>query len=167
MKIDKSKFKDVMGRPLTQSLFLEPTYNVEYAYYTLTSGEDKEYKGRVYPSLKKLYIAMSDPIEYNFANTYLLDWDHWQKLCNNAIIRNEIDKWRYELELKLMSEGVQMMIDQSEDNMQAAKWLAEKGWNRKGAGRPKKEEVENERKIQQALDEEFSADILRLRGNDG
>lgn len=162
MKIDKTKFKDKMGRPLTQSLFLEPTYNTDFAFYTLTSGEDKEYKGKIYYSLKKLYLASSDPIEYNFANTYLIDWDHWQKLCNNAIIRNEIDKWRHELDLKLMSEGVQTMIDQSEDNMQAAKWLAERGWNRKSVGRPKKDEIESDRRLEAELSEQFSADILRM-----
>lgn len=160
MKIDKTKFKDTMGRPLTQSLFLEPNYN-EYAYYTF-DGEDKTYKGKVYPSLKRLYLEMMDPVEYEFATTYLLDWPHWKRLCSNAIISRHIEDWREELELKLRSEGVRMMIDQSEDNSQAAKWLAERGWDRKGAGRPKKEQRESERRIQDRLDEEFGADIARL-----
>lgn len=161
MKVDKSKFRDTMGRPLTQSLFLEPNYNTDYAYYTF-DGEDKNFKGKVYPSLKKLYLAMSDPTEYEFATTYLIDWPHWKRLCSNAIILRHVEEWREELELKLRAEGVRMMMDLSEDNAQAAKWIAEKGWDRKGAGRPKKEQLQKERNIQDKLDEEFGADIARL-----
>ena len=52
--LDKSKFKDSGGRPITQSLFLEIGYT-DRAYYTL-NDEDKEYNGSTYPSLKKLYL---------------------------------------------------------------------------------------------------------------
>lgn len=161
MKVDKSKFKDTQGRPLTQSLFLEPNYNTDYAYYTV-DDDDKTFKGKVYPSLKRLYLEMEDPVEYEFATTYLLGWKHWQRLCENAIIRRHIDEWRNELELKLRSQGVRMMLDQAEDNQQAAKWLAEGAWSKRGAGRPKKEELERERKMQDRLEEEFGADVLRM-----
>jgi hypothetical protein len=157
---DKTKMKDVMGRPLTQSLFLEPNYN-DYAIYTL-DGEDKTYKGKVYPSLKRLYLNATDPTEYEFATTYLIDWPHWKRLCGNAIILRHIEEWREELDLKMRAEAVRTMQDLSEDNAQAAKWLAERGWDRKGAGRPKKEETVKERQIQDRLEEEFSADIVRL-----
>jgi len=161
MKIDKSKFKDTMGRPLTQSLFLEPNYNVDYAFYTL-DGEDKTYKGKVYPSLKRLYLDCMDPTEYEFASTYLIDWPHWKRLCTNAIILRHIEDWREELELKIRAEGVRMMMDLSEDNAQAAKWIAEKGWDKKTAGRPRKEDLARDRRIQEDLDNEFGADIARL-----
>ena len=159
MKIDKSRFKDVMGRPLTQSLFLEPNYNTEYAYYTL-DGEDKNYKGTVYPSLKKLYIELADPIEYEFATTYLLDWDHWERLQGNKLINHHIEKWRHELELKLASEGFRMILDQSEDNYQASKWLAEKGWKKRGVGRPVKEKETKE--LDNYIENEFAADVVRM-----
>lgn len=159
MKIDKSKFKDSMGRALTQSLFLEPNYNQEFAYYTL-DGEDKLYKGVTYPSLKKLYLAMADPIEYEFATTYLLDWEHWEKLQGNRIIMAHIEKWRHELELKLASEGFRMILDQSEDNYQASKWLAEKGWKKRGVGRPVKERETKE--LDSYLEKEFEADVVRM-----
>ena len=163
MKIDKSKFKDSMGRALTQSLFLEPNYNTEFAAYTL-SGEDKEYKGVVYPSLKRLYLETSDPIEYEFASTFLIDWAHWQRLCSNAIIRKHIDEWREELELKLASEGFRMILDQSEDNYQASKWLAEKGWQKRGAGRPKKDADIRDQAHTDYLEEEFAGDVVRMEG---
>lgn len=161
MKIDKSKLRDTMGRPLTQSLFLEPNYNTDYAVYTL-DGEDKTYKGVVYPSLKRLYLAMEDPTEYEFATTYLIDWPHWKRLCSNAIILRHVEEWREEMELKIRSIGVKQMLDMSADNAQAAKWLAEKGWDKSGAGRPRKETKERERNIQERLEEEFGADIIRL-----
>lgn len=161
IKIDKSKFKDPMGRPLTQSLFLEPVYNTDYAFYTL-DDDDKTYKGKIYYSLKKLYLDMEDPIEYEFATTYLLGWNHWKKICNNAILDRHISEWRDELELKLMSAGVSSMLEQSDQNMQAAKWLAERGWSKRGAGRPKKEEMERDRQLHDRLDEEFGADVLRM-----
>jgi hypothetical protein len=159
MKIDKSGFKDVMGRALTQSLFLEPNYNTDFAYYTL-EGEDKVYKGRTYPSLKKLYLAAYDPLEYEFANTYLLDWDHWVKMQGNAILNRHIEKWREELELKIRSESLRMILDQSEDNYQAAKFLAEQGWKKAGVGRPKKEKVDKQ--LDEHIANEFANDVLRM-----
>ena len=159
MKIDKTKFKDAMGRALTQSLFLEPNYNQEFAFYTL-DGEDKVYKGVTYYCLKKLYLEMSDPIEYEFATTYLIDWDHWERLQGNAIIMKHIEKWRKELDLKLASEGFRMILDQSEDNYQASKWLAEHGWKKQGVGRPKKEKAN--KALDEHLEKEFAADVIRL-----
>src|SRR5574341_945043 len=160
MKIDKTKFKDAMGRPLTQSLFLEPNYNTEFAFYTF-KGEDHEYEGKLYYSLKKLYLEMSDPVEYEFATTYLIDWDHWERLQGNAIIMKHIEKWRKELEFKLASEGFRMILDQSETNYQASKWLAERGWQKNGVGRPKKAAKE-QKALDDHLEKEFSADVIRM-----
>lgn len=84
-------------------------------------------------------------------------------MCENAIIRRHIDEWRIELELKLRAQGIRMMLDQAEDNQQAAKWLAEGAWAKRGAGRPKKEELARERSVQEALEEEFGADVLRMQ----
>ena len=159
MKIDKSGFKDVMGRALTQSLFLEPSYDTTFAYYTL-DDEDKNYKGKVYYSLKKLYIACDDPIEYEFANTYLLGWNHWQKMLGNKILLKHIETWREELELKLASEGFKQILDQSENNVQATKWLIEKGWKKRGAGRPLKDN--GQKVLDEYFEKEFGADVVRM-----
>lgn len=163
MKVDKSKFKDSGGRPITQSLFLEIGYT-DRAYYTL-NDEDKEYEGSTYPSLKKLYLAHEDPHEYDFATTYLLGWSHWQRLCNNKQVRKHIDEWRVELDLKIRSQALRDIIDMSADDkgFQAAKYLADKGWDKKGAGRPKKDTSEHDAKVQDRLEEDFEADIIRLK----
>ena len=141
----KSKMKDEKGRYITQSLFLEIGYDVSKAIFTL-DGEDKVYKGVTYPSLKKLFLELSDPIEYVFANTYLYDWEHWQRISNNKILLEHISKWREELQLSLMSEGVLTLIDlaKNQSSYQAGKWLADNGWNKNTKGRPSKEDVEGE-----------------------
>ena len=66
---DKSKLVDIRCNPLTQSLFLEIGYT-EYSVYTLKE-DHHEYGGKIFPSLKKLYIDFEDPLDYTFASTYL------------------------------------------------------------------------------------------------
>jgi hypothetical protein len=160
--IDKSKMLDVMGKPLTQSLFLEINYN-DQAIYTL-KDHDHTHNGKQYPSLKRLFLEADDPTEYTFAITHLLGWKHWQRLCENKVLRRHIDEWREELEVKLRSRGVLQAIKNAEaGGFQSAKWLADRGWDTRGAGRPSKEEVEHEKKVQARINDEYGADILRLQ----
>lgn len=156
---DKTKFKDAMGKYITQSLFLEIGYT-EHAVYTL-NDEDKCYKGRIYPSLRKLYIEMADPTEYLFATTYLWGWDHWLKISNNGQIAKEVEKWRDELEVKLRANGVASMINQSGSNFNAAKWVADGQWKQK-RGRPSKAELEGEKKKRQRVLDEVENDAARI-----
>lgn len=162
-KLDRNCFVDERGRYKTLSLFLEIQYDAD-AIYTL-KGYDHEYKGKTYTSLKRLFLEMSDPTEYEFANTYLADWDHWQKICNNKVLALEINKWRSELELKLRAEGVQWVLKSArkKGNWLAGKFLAERGWETRVAGRPSKEEVERNTAIESAISKEFEDDIARLK----
>lgn len=160
--VDKSKMLDAMNRPLTQSLFLEIGYGTE-AQFTLKE-EDHEYNGKTYPSIKRLYLECADPTEYEFATTYLLGWKHWVRLCANKVILRYIEEWRVELEVKLRSRGVlRTMAAADAGNYQAAKWLADRGWDNKGAGRPTKGDIEHERKIQAAIGDEYAQDEARMR----
>lgn len=164
--MNKERLLDSAGKPLTQSLFLELGYN-EQAIFTLKDN-DHEYNGEVFPSLKRLYLEMADPTEYEFANTYLLGWRHWKRLCENKAIRRYIDEWREELELKLRAQGVKEIIKHAQDEkgFQAAKWLADRGWSTRAAGRPSKEEIERERKFQSRIQDDFKADVVRLYGSE-
>lgn len=165
MTIDKSRMLDSGGKPITQSLFLEIGYT-EMAIYSLKE-EDCIYEGRTYPSMRKLYVEMGDPTEYLFAKTYFLGWKHWKRVCENKLIRKNIDEWREELEVKLRSEGVGLAIKAAkEGGFQASKWLADRGWDNRGAGRPSKEEMEREKKIQSRIADEYGADVVRLFGNE-
>lgn len=157
----RSDLLDVNGRPLTLSLFLELGYS-DYALYTLKEC-DHEYKGKVYPSIKQLYIEKADPTEYTFANTYFLGWKHWLRLCENKQIRVYIDEWREELEVKIRCQGIKDVIASAKGgSFQAAKWISDRGWKTRGAGRPSREEVDREIAFQSKIDTEYGADVVRL-----
>lgn len=157
---------DSMGKFRTQSLFLELGYGTE-ALFTL-KDQDHIHDGREYPSLKRIYLEFEDPTEYEFANTVLLGWKHWQRMCENKIIRKHIDEWREEMEVKLRSQAIRDAIQEAKKgHFQAAKWVADRGWSSRGAGRPTKAEVDHEKKIQSRLGEEYDADVVRLFANQG
>lgn len=163
--VDKSELKTSNGIPLTQGLFLEIGYK-EHAVYT-TKDDDYEYNGKVYPSLKRLYLEMEDVTEYAFATTHLLGWNHWQRLCENKVVAKYINEWRYELELKLRAKAFQNILTKAstEKGINAAKWLAEKGWDKRSrAGRPSKEEVERNIQIETDIERQFREDIERING---
>jgi len=159
----RAQMQDVTGKPLTQGLFLEVGYG-EAAVYTLKE-QDHELNGKRYLSLKRLYLETADPTEYEFATTYLLGWKHWLRLCENKALRAHIDEWRDELEIKLRSKAIKYILDSSSGpmaNVQASKWVADRGWAVRGAGRPSKADVEREKKIQAGIGDEYAADVLRL-----
>lgn len=166
--IDRSKLKDSRGRLIVQGLFLEDSYNTDLAVYTY-ADDDKEYKGHVYPSLKRLYLQHMDPVEYDFAITNLASWGHWQRLCKNSVVSKEIEKWREELRLKLISEGVSMLIHlaTAKDSYQAAKYLADQGWDVKSKGRPSNEEIEGHIKKAADLQSEYNTDVILLKEHKG
>lgn len=168
LKVDRDLLKDEKGRYRTQSLFIEFTTKPEQAIFTL-QGEDKlDVSGiravRPLISLKRRYLEMNDIFEYEFANTWLYDWDHWQKFLNNKVLFRHIEKWRDELELKIKSEGLGMLFEKAEfGDYQAIKYLADNGWNKK-VGRPSKLDKQKEQAQKDRIEEEFGADILRLKG---
>ena len=161
MEIDRDKLRDSMGRPLTQGLFLEITYDTRFAVYTL-KDEDFFYEGKLYPSLKRLYLECEDPGEYEFANKYLANWDAWERICNNKLFSKRIEQWRRELEIKLRSKGIKQMMAKADTSPMAAKWLADRGWVQKEPGRPSKAEIEAKAEALAQSDLDFSADIKRL-----
>lgn len=144
-------------------MFLEIDYNTDVAVYTLKE-QDHIHDGKYFPSLKRLYLLIADPTEYEFATTCLLGWKHWQRLAANKRIKVHVDEWREELEVKLRSQGVKEAIKlASSGSFQSAKWLADKGWSEKIAGRPSKAEVDRQMKIAENVADEFTADVLRLK----
>lgn len=161
MEIDKTRLRDTMGRPLTQGLFIEHGYDTTYAVYTL-KDDDFMYEGNLYPSLKRLYLEMEDPGEWEFANTYLANWSAWERICANKLFHKRIEEWRRELEVKLRSKGIKQLMVKADTSPMAAKWLADKGWVEKSAGRPKKSDIEAKAAELAQKDDDFTADIKRL-----
>lgn len=160
-EIDREKFLDPRGIPQAVSLFLEVNYSPS-AIFTLKE-DDYEYDGKVLISLKKRYLEMADPTEYDFANKWLLGWKHWNKVCKNPVLIKHIEEWREELEIKIRSDAVKhMLVAAKSGNYQAAKWFADKGWTGRPAGRPSKAEVDGERKVMARLKDDYDSDIIRL-----
>lgn len=157
----KEMFKDKMGRFITQGLFIDYKYDDTFAQYCL-GDEDMEYKGHLYPSLKRLYLEMEDITEYHFANKYLYSWDHWLAIKNNKQLYEYIERWQEELEVKVRAKGVLTMIQLTESaNFNAAKWVADGNWQQK-RGRPSKEEKERDRKLRERALEEAEAETARV-----
>ena len=162
MEIKREQLLDTSKRPLTQALFLEHGYQENYAVYTL-KDVDHEWNGKVYPSLKRLYLEMEDATEYDFANKYLLGWRHWMRIYENKLFKHHIDEWREELEFKLRSRATQQMLAlAASGNYQASKWVLDRGWSTRAAGRPSKAEKEMHRAQDAKIEKEFSADVHRL-----
>lgn len=160
----KEQLKDSLGRPLTQSMFLEIGYVTQYAIFTF-NDDDKEYNGKIYPSLKKLYLQIADPTEYEFAKTCLLGWTHWKRLLENKALRPYFEEWREELEVLLRSEGVRAAMDMTSSeggNFQAAKWMADRGWEKRTPGRPSKHEADRDKRINDRVNNELEDNVLRM-----
>ena len=162
-------YKDKMGRYRTQSLFWEMRDESMTPVWCM-----KDYnlvkEGTTYPSLKKIYMEYDHVpgAEYEFAMDQLGSWDHWIKLCNDTTpqIKEMIQGWRDEIEVRLKAKGIKSIIMHSLDNdpkgLQAAKYLVEKGYAAKKAGRPSKEEVERELKVDARAAKERLADLERI-----
>lgn len=163
--IDKSNFRTPAGMYKTKSLFLESYYELRREPVYTFKDCDYEYRGKTYISLKQRYLEMEDPTEYTFANEWLLGWKHWQSMLASPYMRPHIDEWREELELKLRAKGIKQMIQHSyeEKGMQASRWLAEKGFLPKQAGRPTKAQVEKEAAKTAELRDHFADDLERLK----
>jgi hypothetical protein len=151
-----NKFKNSSGQWITKSLFYEHTYakGRELALFTLKDEDivetDKHGNEVVYASLKKLFLSCDDPKEYEFANKHLGGWQHWQRIQDTDCLAEHIEDWREERDAKLVSECIQNIRKMAPDNFSAAKWIVEKGWEKRTErGKPSKEE---KRKYLQGVD---------------
>lgn len=161
--MDKSKLRDKNGRPLTQGLFLETNYNTDHAVYTLKE-EDHEYEGKVYPSIKRLFLDFEDPTEYEFANEYFLGWKHWNRIKSNKLFTDHIAEWQEELDYKMRAASLKAIVDIAveQEHFGAHKYILEKQWKKGQAGRPAKKEKEREQKLLEAIENDYAVDIERV-----
>ena len=159
----KKILKDVQGRYRTQSLFKEFYLKDIDPLWTL---KDEDTQGNL-PSLKKLYMDLEDPTEYQFALEAFGSWQHWIKIKSSAAIKTFIEDWAIELEVALRSKGIRLVAQEAlngKSKFNAAKFLAEGQWRKTDhkRGRPSKEEVVRELKIAAKLDSEIGEDAARL-----
>lgn len=136
-------YKDVCGRYRTVSLFSEFPTEGYSPIYTLS------YQSSSLPSLPQLYLSISDPTEYEFAQAAFGSWEQWEKICGNKLLSTYIEKWRAELAVKLKSEAlIKLKANAEKGDTGALKYLANEEYKKQKAvrGRPSKEEVEGEKK---------------------
>jgi len=159
----KGHLKDSVGRYRTQSLFREMNYgNTEFdPLYTL---KDEDPKGEL-PSLKQMYIEASDPTEYDFALAAFGEWHHWQLLSELPWMEEYVYQWRTELEIKIRSEAVKVIVKESESGKgkyNAAKFLSDAGWLEKKRGRPSKSEIDRQVKVKAGIEKAIQEDLERI-----
>lgn len=160
-----SQFKNNSGKWLTKALFFEFTpAHRPHAVFTLKE-EDHEFNGKEYISLKTCFLSCDDPTEYEFANKFLGGWAHWKELQTVNDLMPHIEEWREERDVRLRSKGVNKLIKLAEEEggYQAAKWLADRGWDENKRGRPTKAEVKKEAKQQAEVRSIVGSDLERIR----
>lgn len=175
-KYEFSELKDKMGRYRTLSLFWEYAFmnnnreeeNVIDPLFTI-KDQDIVRDDILYPSLKKIYMSYDHVpgYEYEFAMDVFNSWNHWDKLASTSTsdLKNMIKGWREELEIKLKAQAIKSLISTSRmddaKGFNAAKYLADKGYAPQ-RGRPSKEEVEKEKRIQAGVSKDLEEDMKRL-----
>lgn len=158
-------FKNKMGTKFLKELFYETTSaDKSNVVYTL---KNEDHLG--FPSLYRLYMAYSDPTEYQFAIDNLADWDHWEQLTSCSWFKPYIQKWRREAEIKQKSYALSRVLETatsgSKDSLMANKYLLEKKWVEKdshGRGRPTKDEILEAAKDIATENSTIREDLLRL-----
>ena len=175
--MSKKSFKDKLGRYRTQSLFWEmrnSSLSLKGIAMLPPIWSMKDYdlvkSDKTYPSLKNIYMSYEHVpgFEYDFALDNLGSWDHWLKLCNDTTpqIKDMIKGWRDELDIRLKATGIKTIMKHSLDDdpkgLQAAKYLVDKGYAVKKAGRPSREDVERELKTDARAVREQQADMDRI-----
>lgn len=145
MALDQgNKFKNSMGTYLLKGLFFEE--NVSDRAQVLYTLKDYDHPNG-YPSLYRLYIAVSDPTEYRFANQYLDGFPHWEMLTRCSWFQPYLARWRRELALKIRSDALAEIIETgkkpSKDQLAANRFLLVGGWDQElpTKGRPSKEAI--------------------------
>ncbi len=158
-------FKSSNGKVRTNSLFIELNKTTTRAIFSISDDDvtkDKEH----YPSLRKIYLSFDDPTEYEFAIETFGSWKQWEAILGNAQLLSYIQDWRDEAEVRyrsmVLKALVKTAINDGAKGTTAAKYIAEKGWIKRKAGAPTKEERLGQKKINDAVTKETNAAAERM-----
>lgn len=127
----------------TQGLFLEHAHSdqKEKALYSIQPW-DKEYKGKTYLSLHKLYVEMEDVAEWEFAQKYMGGYQHWLTLKASPFFKEPYATMVEELNAKVKGRSISVMMQQMRDgeaSQATLKYLADNDFIKKNAvGKPKR-----------------------------
>lgn len=134
MMFSPGYFKSDNGKTRTKSLFYELSYTDPGSAIFTLKDEDLEKDGKIYISLKKLYLSLApaDPTEYDFAQTVFGSWETWQAIANSPYLTSWIGACRREMEVKVKSTAIKALAEEMRSGGRAAfgaaKLLLEKGW---------------------------------------
>ncbi len=164
-------FRAPNGNFLLRALFIEENVleHNDYLVYTL-KDQPHEYKGKVYPSLRQLYVELADVTEYEFANKYLGGWDHWLLLQKCDWFEPYIERWRQELDLRIASQAlrnIQKVAFSGDKEAYAAskfllEYLTKLRETKHTKGRPNKSQVANAAREQAEQDKRLADDLRRI-----
>lgn len=159
------RFKNSSGVYFTRQLFVE-LCDSERAncIYTLRP-EDYEIDGKVYPSLRRLYLEEGDESEYRFAQKYFDGWTLWKRLTSASWFLEYLNPIREELQVKLMAEALEKIRAKARSgDYHANKYLFEKGLQSLNpVGRPSKAKIKQEAEKLFQEKSVFNDDIQRLK----
>lgn len=157
------------------TLFYEAYYDQEGSVFTLKGKDITLPNGRTIPSLKRLYLEMMDPTEYDFATKYFPEggWAQWEAVAECRVAKEHVAQWRRELEVKLRAKALKEIITVADEGGKSAydankyllsgQWRPQKEVEAGKRGRPSKEEIKQATKIQVDLDKRLEEDFKRLQ----
>lgn len=116
---------------------------------------------------KDTFVELGDPTGYDWAMKYLDSYDHWIRLMKTEWFRVQYESALAELLMKFKAAALKRIQEiQTSANegqaLAASKYMAERGWEKSGRGRPSKEEVTGEMKKLTRDIEQTDQDFDRL-----
>lgn len=159
-----SELYDNLNRKRTASLFWENRRNEEIRPLFTTKDYPITRDGVTYPSLKQIYLSYDHVpgFEYEFAIDIFNSWEYWVNLVEDSSMREMVQGWRRELDIRNKAKNIRSIMQQASENVQAAKYLVDKGYEVKRPGRVTKQEIENEKKLQVEANKTLAEDMKRL-----
>jgi len=150
IKKERDKWRGFGNKFLTEGLFLEHCNDRDAVLYT-TSTSDKRYHGRYVPSLHKLYVELEDVSEWEFANMYFANYEHWLLVKSKPFFQEYYAAMVKELNAKLRGKSIKNMLAQLEEgtaSQATLKYLADNDYiSKANVGRPKKKKQEDKAKL--------------------
>ena len=114
---------------------------------------------------RKRFVDTLDPTEYAGAVELVGSWTNWEKFKRNwpSFEKLYLQDWLEEIEIRLRSNAIRSLSqDALKGNTAASKFLAEGKYKEKKAGRPTKEQVERQTRIDANLEKQIANDLKRL-----
>ena len=145
-------FKDTMGRYVTTGFFKE------------TAGPNKSFVAMTIEEARQRFMKCDDILGIDFADKHLGGYRHWKAIQASPVMQPYVAEWKEELEIRLRSKQLKRIaVLSDEGQFQAAKFLMDRGWEKRAAGKPSKEEVVRETRVQSNIAKGFKEDFARIK----